>query len=298
MPKSKKIKDSVKNVPSISDKVFSYLKALIPGRRGVCSVRFTGTIFIVITLLFITSVFSKNFKRENLSQSPIQSPRSSNFHEIFRQDVAPGTSKIHAVVLIDHKLDARTYAGDTVTFRKVVGKHELLQWIEYMKYAGIFKLHVYETWRYSPKEHGESLQHWAGSYRSDFLTYNDWRKPENEEMFTPENVLKHAHEQILGNFKDIEDHWMYISGIEDYVFSYGDKKHLFLTSIVNHLQVKYPNAVEFTMNSYDFSGPKKGSIWMIERLNKKFEEMNLHESSTLMRPMHSGPSQFFFAVSL
>jgi len=70
---------------------------------------------------------------------------------------------IHASVVV------RIYNAD----KALLSVDELDQWVQYMRYAGVGKIYIYDNWQLE----GESLEGWAKDY-AESIVYHDWgQKP-------------------------------------------------------------------------------------------------------------------------
>lgn len=155
---------------------------------------------------------------------------------------------------------------------------EIKQWLEYLRYAGVEHVYLYDIW-YLP---GESQRQALDKFIMEgYLTYTDWHK---YNPYIREKSQLPAYQHCLDNHGD-ESTWQSAIDIDEYPFSPSDKEPGFLYRYVKKFAEQHTSVSEITMNNYLFLGEKNKRELLIERLWRRTHG----PSNPLVKPIYKPP---------
>lgn len=157
---------------------------------------------------------------------------------------------IHAV------LCARIYAADPPKW----SRHELEQWVQYMRYAGVSHVYLYDT-RHTD---AESLAAWAAKHGTS-ITYVDWL--DHSIPWSVADTQNAAYQHALDTYGKASD-WVVAFDLDEYPFAPNDLEPGFLQRAV----AAYSDRVtEISLQNYVFLGaPCHGEgERVIERITRR-----------------------------
>ena len=139
---------------------------------------------------------------------------------------------------------------------------ELKMWLQYLRYAGVEHVYVYDAWVHENESQSENLK----LFKDDgYITYIDWH------THNPYTVMKTqvpAYQNCIDNYKD-ETEWQTAIDMDEYPFSPNDTNPGFMNRIVKHFSQIHPEVSEFSMQNYLFLGKPLEKELMIERLMRR-----------------------------
>ena len=139
--------------------------------------------------------------------------------------------------------------------------YELDQWVAYMRYAGVNKFFVYDTYHYID----ESLAAWS-SNKSRIL-YHDWSAYANP--YGLQKTQGSAYQNAIDVYAD-KCEWMIQMDMDEYPFSLVDKNPRFLQRLIQTLGPPSSDISELSLANFVFEGaPTTGPGLVIERITRR-----------------------------
>ena len=168
----------------------------------------------------------------------------------------PANNMLSTLPTINAVLLVRIYAKDKAKW----GRREIDQWLQYMRYAGIGRVYMYDA--YHSKT--ESLQQWSLQY--PFVTYIDWSAHSNPYSIKRTQVAAYQH--AIDTYGSASD-WQIAFDMDEYPFSPIDTTAAFLRRVVHNLAV--PGTSELSVKNFLFLGNStSGSTeWVVERIVRR-----------------------------
>ena len=124
---------------------------------------------------------------------------------------------------------------------------DIIYWLEYLRYAGVEHVYMYDNWRLPGEQQRELLDALIGE---GFLTYTDWTK-EREPYVTYTRAYQHC----IDNYGS-DSTWQVAIDIDEYPFSPSDAGPGFLHRFLKKFSREYPSVSEITMLNYLHLGMK------------------------------------------
>lgn len=137
---------------------------------------------------------------------------------------------------------------------------ELGQWMQYMNYAGIQHVYLYDNYKHP----SESLQTWCNKTFPSFVTYHDWSQFHPFSAATQPGNYQHALDHYKGETK-----WQIAFDMDEYPFSVSDTERGFLTRFINKHSQLYPYVSEFSLKNFLFLGKPSNKTYLIERILRR-----------------------------
>ena len=165
----------------------------------------------------------------------------------------------------------RIYAADKA---KLTSK-ELKMWLQYLRYAGIEHVYVYDAW----VEKSESQQSILKAFESDgYITYVDWH---THNPYTISGTQVAAYQHCIDHYKH-ESQWQAAIDIDEYPFSPKDTNPGFLYRYLEDFSTYHREVSEISMQNFLFLGKPLEKELMIERLFRRTPE----PSNPLVKPIY------------
>ena len=137
---------------------------------------------------------------------------------------------------------------------------EVKQWLEYLRYAGVEHVYLYDIWQLPGESQREELSVFI---REGYLTYTDWHK------YNPYTRMKSqlpAYQHCIDNYGK-DSTWQAAIDIDEYPFSPSDTSSGFLHRFVKKYSMQHSDVSEITMKNYLYLGEKdKTKELLIDRL--------------------------------
>ena len=202
----------------------------------------------------------------------IESPADPNFHKGHSDQVhnasrtntsthpclewtrrAPDPPYFLTVVLL-----VRIYKED----KAKLTNRELRMWLEYLRYAGVEHVYVYDAWVLETEAVTGALK----PFQDDgYITYVDWH---THNPYTIAGTQVAAYQDCINNFKN-ENQWQAAIDIDEYPFSPKDTSPGFLYRYVQDYSKYHPEISELTMQNFLYLGKPLEKELMIERLLRR-----------------------------
>ena len=149
----------------------------------------------------------------------------------------------------------RIYQGD----KSEMTTSEIKQWLEYLRYAGVEHVYLYDAWYLPGESQEEALDIFI---KEKYLTYVDWHK---YNPYIREKTQLPAYQHCIDNYGK-ESTWQAAIDIDEYPFSPSDTEPGFLYRFVKRFSEQHSEVSEITMKNYLFLGEKGKDELLIERL--------------------------------
>lgn len=152
----------------------------------------------------------------------------------------------------------RIYAADKA---KLTSK-ELKMWLQYLRYAGVEHVYVYDAWVHESESQLNTLRAFA---EDGYVTYTDWH---THNPYTIGGTQVASYQHCIDNFKE-ENQWQAAIDIDEYPFSPKDTSPGFLYRYIKDYSTYHPQISEITMQNFLFLGKPQPKELMIERLMRR-----------------------------
>lgn len=209
-------------------------------------------LFSAIILLFL--IFYSTFSvillimlaqnSTELNSSKNISGKISGFKKIYK-GLLHKRSKLYfltAVVLV-------RINGSGYTDKGIWTKDDLKDWIQYMQYAGVEHIYIYDNYLYKR----DSLEMWSvNMFKKSVVSYHDWSKQSKTAGIS-------AHDHALHYTRNVST-WQIAFDMNEYPFSLKDSDDGFLSRIIRNQAYYHPDVTQILMKDYVFLG-KRGNIY-------------------------------------
>ncbi len=173
---------------------------------------------------------------------------------------------ISAVLLI------RIYETDKANLTS----REMLQWLQYLRYAGIEHVYVYDAWVHE----GESQEAVLGALiNKGFVTYIDWHK---YNPYTIQGTQVAAYQHCIDHYRS-ETTWQTAIDIDEYPFAPKDTEPGFFYRYVQNIKKLLGEDVsEVTMHNFLYLGKPLNKEFLIDRVRRRTP----NPSNNLVKPIY------------
>ncbi len=139
---------------------------------------------------------------------------------------------------------------------------EMVQWLQYLRYAGVEHVYVYDAW-----VHGNETQKQVLSIfmKEGFVTYIDWH---THNPYTIHGTQVAAYQHCINNYGNLSQ-WQTAIDIDEYPFSPNDTSAGFLYRFVQVFGSSHPKISEITMQNYLFLGKPLEKELLMDRLLRR-----------------------------
>ncbi|XP_038066058.1 uncharacterized protein LOC119736118 [Patiria miniata] len=182
----------------------------------------------------------------------------------------------------DHKyfltavLLVRIYASDPAKLTT----REMMQWLQYLNYAGVQHVYVYDAYFYKKESQRKKL----GCFiKNGYVTYVDWSHKARPK-YTIAGTQVAAYQKCLDKYGH-EFAWQVAIDIDEYPYCPGDHEAGFLDRAVRKIAKTKPNVVEISMLNYLYLGkPLNDSVHplLIDRLWRR----TIQRANALVKPIY------------
>ena len=156
---------------------------------------------------------------------------------------------------------------------------EVKQWLEYLRYAGVEHVYLYDTWYLPGESQEEALDIFI---KEKYLTYVDWHK---YNPYIREKTQLPAYQHCINKYGK-ESTWQAAIDIDEYPFSPSDTEPGFLYRFVKRFSEQHREVSEITMKNYLFLGEKGKEELLMERLWRHTHG----PSNPLVKPIYKPPA--------
>lgn len=154
---------------------------------------------------------------------------------------------------------------------------ELKAWIQYLRYAGVEHVYLYDAWLYKNESQLNALQIFM---EEGYITYTDWH---THNPYNTKKTTIAAYQDCINRQKH-ESQWQVAIDVDEYPFSPKDTSHGFLYRFVEDFSQRTPRASEITMQNFLFLGKPLDKELMIERLLRRTHTISNHLVKPIYKP--------------
>ena len=152
---------------------------------------------------------------------------------------------------------------------------ELKMWLQYLRYAGVEHVYIYDAWVYSNESQLSKLEQFV---KDGYITYIDWH---THNPYTISLTQVAAYQNCIDVYKG-ETLWQVAIDIDEYPFSPSDQSPGFLFRYMKHFDENHVEVSEVTMQNFLFLGKSLDKELMIERLFRRTP----NPSNPLVKPIY------------
>ena len=152
---------------------------------------------------------------------------------------------------------------------------ELKMWLQYLRYAGVEHVYVYDAWVYKNESQLDKLKLFI---YDGYITYIDWH---THNPYTISGTQVAAYQDCINKFSG-ETQWQAAIDIDEYPFSTKDTNPGFLYRYIKHYSEFHPEVSELTMQNYLFLGKPLDKELVIERLLRRTH----NPANPLVKPIY------------
>lgn len=139
---------------------------------------------------------------------------------------------------------------------------ELKMWLQYLRYAGIEHIYVYDAW---VKKSESQLSKLKAFISDGYVTYIDWHI---HNPYTISGTQVAAYQHCIDHYSQ-ESQWQAAIDIDEYPFSPKDTSPGFLYRYMKDYSIFHHDISEVTMQNYLFLGKPLDKELLIERLFRR-----------------------------
>lgn len=154
---------------------------------------------------------------------------------------------------------------------------EMKQWLEYLRYAGVEHVYLYDAFVTEDEAQKDKLEPF---FQDKFITYVDWH--EHNPYTLP--MQTRGYQDCLDRFGS-DSMWQTAIDIDEYPFSPSDTEPGFLTRFVENYSAKHPEVSEICMENFLFLG-KPISKSERELLFERLWRRDPAPSNRLVKPIY------------
>ena len=153
----------------------------------------------------------------------------------------------------------------------------ILQWLKYMRYAGVSKFYVYDAYESPTESLQYDLQHYP------YIAYHSWN---HKVPFDLDKTQVAAYQHAIDHYKH-ECEWQIAFDMDEYPLSPSDSDKDFLARYL-HSQKIPAHAAEITFDNYLQVGPANFDerLWLTERYPRLTIEPGTNLVKPVFKPVH------------
>lgn len=136
---------------------------------------------------------------------------------------------------------------------------EFKQWLEYVRYAGVEHVYVYDAYVHNQESQHGFLERF---FQDKYITYVDWHV---HNPYSIQGTQVAGYQHCIDNYGH-EHTWQAAIDIDEYPFSPQDTEPGFLARFVKQFSEKNPHVSEITMQNYLFLGKPLEKELLFERI--------------------------------
>ena len=226
----------------------------------------------------LKSIVSANARRKNkVNQTTLKMDNHQNANlELIQQCLSwcnkantAGSYFLSAVLLV------RIYSSDLAK----LSTRELMQWLYYLKYAGLEHVYVYDAYVFNNESQKNAL---GFLIKEGFVTYVDWSHKAYPYSIT--GTQESAYQHCLDNWGN-QSEWQVSIDIDEYPFCPHDTKPNFLQRFIANFSRQRPDVSQITMQNFLFLGKPlsdKEHPLLIDRLKRRTRR----PANALVKPIY------------
>ena len=160
-----------------------------------------------------------------------------------------------------------------------LSSREMLQWLMYLRYAGVEHVYIYDAYVFANESQRDAL---GPLIDEEYVTYINWHH--RAFPYSIDGTQIAAYQDCIDrygkNFK-----WQTAIDIDEYPFSVKDKNQGFMKRFISAFSERYKNASEISMNNYLFLGKPlddKSRPLLIDRIWRRTPS----PSNNLVKPIY------------
>ena len=130
---------------------------------------------------------------------------------------------------------------------------EMYQWLQYLRYAGVEHVYVYDEYRFQNESQLSALE---GFIEEGYVTYTDWHDvawTNGNRIEAHAKTQESAYKHCLSHYAK-DSMWQTAIDIDEYPFSVTDTEQNFMRRFVEDFSSKNPHVSQITMQNYLFLG--------------------------------------------
>ena len=193
-----------------------------------------------------SSMISQSHQKMSVNQVAPRKPLNSNKEETVIQQECLWVNRtkdeppyfLTALVLL--RITKESEKRSNLTTR------EMKQWLEYLRYAGVEHVYLYDAFVTEDEAQKDKLEPF---FQDKFITYVDWHE---HNPYTIPMQIK-GYQDCLDRFGS-ESTWQTALDIDEYPFSPSDTEPGFLARFVKNYSAKNPEVSEICMQNFPFLG--------------------------------------------
>ena len=139
---------------------------------------------------------------------------------------------------------------------------EMVQWLQYLRYAGVEHVYVYDAWVHGNESQKQLLSVFI---KEGFVTYIDWH---THNPYTIGGTQVAAYQHCIKHYGNVT-RWQTAIDIDEYPFSPKDTSPGFLYRFVQGFGSSQPQISEITMQNYIFLGKPLEKELLMDRLLRR-----------------------------
>ncbi len=154
---------------------------------------------------------------------------------------------------------------------------EMLQWLEYLRYAGVEHVYVYDAWVH----HEESQEPVLSTLiNKGFVTYIDWHE---HNPYTIASTQVAAYQHCIDQYSN-ETTWQTAIDIDEYPFAPNDTKPGFFHRFVQHIEKSqvFKDVTEVSMENFLYLGKPLKRLFLIDRVRRRVPQ----PANILVKPVY------------
>lgn len=152
---------------------------------------------------------------------------------------------------------------------------ELKMWLQYLRYAGVEHVYVYDAWVYLEESQLSALNDFI---EDGYVTYTDWHI---HNPYSVSGTQVASYQDCINNYAD-ENQWQAAIDIDEYPYSPKDTAAGFLYRYIKDFSDYHPQISEITMQNYLYLGKPLNKELMIERLFRRTHQ----PANPLVKPIY------------
>ena len=152
---------------------------------------------------------------------------------------------------------------------------EMKQWLQYLRYAGVEHVYVYDAWVEPSESQEEPLKKFIDE---GYVTYIDWH---THNPYSISGTQVAAYQDCIVKY-GAEVQWTAAIDIDEYPFSPMDTRPGFLFRYVKHYSEYHTNVVEISMQNFLFLGKPLERELLIDRLWRRTHK----PANPLVKPIY------------
>ena len=160
---------------------------------------------------------------------------------------------------------------------------EMLQWLHYLKYAGVEHLYVYDAYVFGNESQSRIL---APYVQEGYVTYVDWSH--RASPYSIDGTQLTAYQDCITRWGKVSV-WQTAIDIDEYPFSPKDQKPGFMTRFIKSFAKQHPEVSEITMQNYLFLGKPlndKEQPFLFGRLWRRTRKPGNYLVKPVYKPAH------------